>query len=275
MFGEEGKDHVYGNEGNDWLDGGGDNDKLWGGQGDDSIKGGAGNDHLNGGEGVNLLDGDEGWNKLWNGTEFDFERSPPPPEYEWVEYSTFIQSEGGCFASLVYTSDGTEERLVVDVGSSFLFASLDLVIDGVEWGTVTIDENGSGQLVFSTVVDGRRRAGIRRYAHRRCAGQRRAAAPGLPEPVGSVVPHLQRYILSRPIRRMGLLCCCSAARRCPARGGPAGPGRRRRFCCGQCYREPARSSRRLHPQRLAVIGVDGHPAGTRRQRLGSAETRRA
>ena len=149
LFGGDGKDHVYGNAGNDWLEGGADHDKLWGGAGDDSLKGNAGNDHLNGGDGVNLLDGDEGRNHLTGGTEYDFENPPPPPEPTWVEYTTYIQSEGGCFTSLVYTYDGSVERLTVEVGSSLLFSSLDLVIGGVLWGTVNVVD-GSGQLVFST-----------------------------------------------------------------------------------------------------------------------------
>jgi Ca2+-binding RTX toxin-like protein len=153
LFGEGGKDHVHGGDGNDWLDGGGDKDKLWGGLGDDSIKGGAGNDQLNGNEGNNLLDGDEGKDKLINGTEVDLDAPPPPPEPTWVEYTTYMQSEGGCFASLVYTFDGLEERLAVEVGSSFLFASLDIVIGGVLLGTVNVDEAGCGQVVFTSSPD--------------------------------------------------------------------------------------------------------------------------
>ena len=191
----QGHDHIYGGEGDDWIDGGDGKDNLFGGWGNDSIKGGAGNDHLDGGAGENLLDGDEGRNKLKNGTEVDLD---VPPEPEWLEYVTYIQSEGGCFVSLVYTSDGSQERLAVEVGSSFLFASLDVVIDGVHLGTITVDENGSGQIVFSTASRRRRREPRCRFPDRRRDGERRPATRRLPEPVGSVIGHAPK---PRPVVR--------------------------------------------------------------------------
>jgi Ca2+-binding RTX toxin-like protein len=158
LFGEDGKDHIDGNEGNDWLDGGGDKDKLWGGLGDDNIKGGAGNDHLNGGEGNNLLDGDEGNDKLIGGTEFDFDAPPPPPpEPEVVEYITYMQSEGGMQAQLVYTNsplgDGHEEVLHVHVNNGYPLGQLLVTIGGVDLGYVNCDENGTAYLCYSTVCN--------------------------------------------------------------------------------------------------------------------------
>jgi Ca2+-binding RTX toxin-like protein len=158
VYGEDGHDRIFGGDGNDWLDGGNGNDLLHGGLGDDSLKGGAGNDILNGGQGNNLLDGDEGINKLKNGVETDLDNPQPPDQPEVVEYITYIQSEGGVQAQLVYTStpagDGNEEVLVVHLNNAAHYASLSIEIGGVVIGTVAIDPtSGGGVVTFSTVPD--------------------------------------------------------------------------------------------------------------------------
>ncbi len=158
VYGEDGHDNVFGGDGNDWLDGGNGKDNLHGGFGDDSLKGGAGNDNLNGGQGNNLLDGDEGRNNLKNGTETDLDQPQPPDQPEVVEYVTYIQSEGGVQAQLVYTStplgDGNEEVLVVCINNAGHYSSLSIEIGGVVIGTVAIDPNsGAGVVTFSTIAD--------------------------------------------------------------------------------------------------------------------------
>jgi Ca2+-binding RTX toxin-like protein len=184
LDGAGGNDHLYGNDGNDrgWAGngndmcyggagddayfGGGGNDLLFGEEGEDSLAGewgldqchgGSGNDTLMGGEGSDLMDGGDGddlcddvlgFNRVVSGSKVNLE----------IELLAALANSSGVtgYAKYEYEADdddGAELELEIEIEDATPDAILDVTIDGILVGTITVDSLGNGKLKLTTDED--------------------------------------------------------------------------------------------------------------------------
>jgi RTX calcium-binding nonapeptide repeat (4 copies) len=147
MHGEAGYDNLYGDAGEDELFGGGDNDKLFGCMDDDILKGERGDDYLHGGSGDDLLDGDEGDDDERDGYCVDLDAE--------LRAEMFALSGAVARADFEHEiEDGVAEmELKVEVSYATPGAVLDIVVDGMLIGSLTVGADGRSRLEFSNDAD--------------------------------------------------------------------------------------------------------------------------
>lgn len=148
VFGDNGKDSLWGDDNNDFLDGGNGTDDCHGGLGDDDLKGGNGTDNLDGDQGNNLLDGDHGHDNFSNGDVANLDN----------EFRSIFTGGGGESGSAKFDvkdhGGSVENRFEVHIQNFSANATLDVTIDNVVVGQINTDNNGSGDVKFSTDPSG-------------------------------------------------------------------------------------------------------------------------
>jgi Ca2+-binding RTX toxin-like protein len=154
--GDQGNDVVAGGEGDDECFGGTGNDDVAGDEGHDLVAGeagvdvchgGSGNDYCNGGgDDGDIIDGDDGDDTHAGGECIDLDRS----------YHAVLTAEGYYHADVYFTTydengiTDTDFYLLIECGPPS--ETVDIVIDGVTIGTITLDDVGYGWIEFSTDV---------------------------------------------------------------------------------------------------------------------------
>lgn len=144
LSGGGGNDIVQGNRGSDQLDGGSGRDRIAGGSSDDLLRGGDDDDTLSGGRGDDLLDGDDG---------DDNERGGRSIEAEYDYGVALSDGEMSGTAEFELAEDGDVEMefdLEVEDAEPGTYA---VSIDSVFIGDLVVDEDGEGELEYSTNPD--------------------------------------------------------------------------------------------------------------------------
>jgi Ca2+-binding RTX toxin-like protein len=147
IFGGADKDLIWGDDGNDFLAGDGDKDKLWGGNGDDILRGGSGQDHLYGGSGNNFLDGGPGKDKQRDGQGINLNTQLEAQLADGADATGLAKFE-------LEDDDGVPEmELEIEVAGAPPSTVLDILLGETLIGTLTTNEEGAGEIEFTTNPD--------------------------------------------------------------------------------------------------------------------------
>lgn len=144
LHGDKGKDELYGDWGDDVLVGGKGKDALFGGQDDDVLRGGKSKDLLDGGEGNNLLEGGKGKNSMVNGLAVQLGTEL------WGDLTGESGATGHAEYEIEHEHGGWEVEFELEVEGAVPGSVHDVYVDGVLVGQITIDEEGEGELEFSS-----------------------------------------------------------------------------------------------------------------------------
>ncbi len=148
FYGGGGNDLLYGEDGDDSLSGEWGLDQCHGGDGNDTLLGGEGSDLMNGGDGDDLCDDNQGYNRIVSGSSVNL----------GVELLATLSNSSGVTGVAKYEfeaddEDGAELELEIEIEGATPDAVLDVTIDGILVGTITVDSLGAGKLKLTTDED--------------------------------------------------------------------------------------------------------------------------